>query len=71
VIPASADTIRFPHLVYIPILDSGAVSPIFITARAMDNSDDVQAIYDAVFQVYDLEGIEYKKAPFQWGQAED
>lgn len=30
IIPASADTIRFPHLNYIPILDNGAVSPILL-----------------------------------------
>jgi DNA-binding transcriptional LysR family regulator len=60
IIPASADTIRFPHLLYIPILDSGAVTPIFITARAMDNSADLQSLFDSIYQVYDLEGIAYE-----------
>ena len=59
VIPTSADTLRFPHLHYVPILDQDAVSPIFLTARAMDNNEDVQSLYDAVYQVYDLEGIPY------------
>lgn len=68
IIPASADTIRFPHLLYIPILDSGAVTPIFITARAMDNSADLQSLFDSIYQVYDLEGIAYERSVFEWAQ---
>ncbi|MCH7335912.1 LysR family transcriptional regulator [Acinetobacter sp. NIPH 2699] len=64
IIPASADTIRFPHLVYIPILDSDAVSPIFITARAMDKSGDLQSLFDCIYHVYDLEGIPYQRTVF-------
>ena len=47
----SADTIRFPHLNYIPILDNGAVSPIFITARAMDRSEDLQLLFDCIYHL--------------------
>ncbi|MDV8153494.1 LysR substrate-binding domain-containing protein [Acinetobacter pittii] len=68
IIPASADTIRFPHLNYIPILDNGAVSPIFITARAMDRSEDLQSLFDCIYQVYDLEGIPYQRTVFTLDQ---
>lgn len=55
IIPASADTIRFPHLHYIPILDQTAVSPIFITTRAMDYNEDIRSLFDCVHQVYNEE----------------
>ncbi len=65
VIPRSADTIRFPHLHYIPILDPTAVSPIFLTIRNLDESEEIRTLFDCIYQVYDLEGIPYQRKIFK------
>ncbi|MGV8004845.1 LysR substrate-binding domain-containing protein [Photorhabdus temperata subsp. temperata] len=52
IIPESANTIQFPLLNYIPILDHDAVSPIFVATRAMDTSEDIQILFDCLNQVY-------------------
>jgi len=62
VVPESAQTIKFPHLHYIPILDDSAVSPIFLALRSMDESDDIRSLFDCIYQVYDLEAISYDRA---------
>ena len=62
IVPESAQTIKFPHLHYIPILDDSAVSPIFLALRSMDESDDIRSLFDCIYQVYDLEAISYDRA---------
>ncbi|WP_273779071.1 MULTISPECIES: LysR family transcriptional regulator [unclassified Acinetobacter] len=61
VVPESANTIRFPHLNYIPLLDDAAVSPIFLAIRNMDESEDIRSLFDCIYQVYDLEAIKYDR----------
>ncbi|MGM7370969.1 LysR family transcriptional regulator, partial [Acinetobacter baumannii] len=41
---------------------------IFITARAMDRSEDLQSLFDCIYQVYDLEGIPYQRTVFTLDQ---
>lgn len=62
IVPDSAKTIQLPHLHYIPLLDDGAVSPIFLAIRALDESDDIRSLFDCIYQVYDLEAIAYDRA---------
>ena len=57
VVPQSVSNIQLPHLNYIPILDEGAVSPIFMTVRNMDANEELVALLDCVYQVYAIEGI--------------
>lgn len=61
-VPASAGTIQFSHLNYIPILDDAAVSPIFLAIRSMDESEHIRSLFDSIYQVYDLEAIKYDRA---------
>ncbi|MBR5557089.1 MAG: LysR family transcriptional regulator, partial [Acinetobacter sp.] len=61
IVPESARTIQLPHLHYIPLLDDGAVSPIFLAIRSMDESEDIRALFDCIYQVYDLEAIVYDR----------
>jgi LysR family transcriptional regulator, benzoate and cis,cis-muconate-responsive activator of ben and cat genes len=61
-VPASARTIQFSHLNYIPILDDAAVSPIFLAIRSMDESEHIRSLFDSIYQVYDLEAIKYDRA---------
>ncbi len=61
IVPESARSIQLPHLNYIALLDECAVSPIFMTIRNMDQSDDIRSLFDCVYQVYDLEAIKYDR----------
>ncbi|SPL70098.1 LysR family transcriptional regulator [Acinetobacter stercoris] len=64
VVPDSAHTIQFPHLNYVPLLDEDAVSPIFLATRNMEESEDIKALFDCIYQIYDLEAIKYDRSVF-------
>ena len=64
IVPESAKSIQLAHLNYIPILDETAVSPVFMTIRNMDQSEDILSLIDCIYQVYDLEAIKYDRNPF-------
>ncbi len=64
VVPESARTIQFPHLKYIPLLDEDAFSPIFLATRNLDESEDIHALFDCIYQIYDLEAIKYDRSGF-------
>lgn len=61
IVPESAKSIQLSHLRYIPILDETAVSPIFMTIRNLDESEDLLSLIDCIYQVYDLEAIKYDR----------
>lgn len=61
IVPESAKSIQLPHLTYLPILDETAVSPIFMTIRNLDESEDIFSLIDCIYQVYDLEAIKYDR----------
>lgn len=61
IVPESAQMMHFRHLSYLPLLEDAAVSPIFLTMRDMDESEDIRALLDCVYQVYDLEAIRYDR----------
>ncbi len=62
IVPESAQSIQFAHLNYIPLLDEAAISPIFLAVRSMDESSDIRSLFDSIYQVYDLEAIQYDRA---------
>lgn len=64
IVPESAHSIQLTHLNYIPILDESAVSPVFLTMRNMDESEDIMSLFDCIYQVYDLEAIKYDRNSF-------
>ena len=64
IVPESAKTLQLTHLHYIPILDESAVSPIFMAVRCMDENEDIRALFDCIYQVYDLEAIYYDRSAF-------
>ena len=61
IVPESTQTIQLAHLNYIPILDETAISPIFMTIRNMDESEDIRSLIDCIYQVYDLEAFKYDR----------
>ena len=64
VVPESANSIQLAHVHYIPIIDHDAVSPVFMAIRNLDAADDLRALFDCIYQVYDLEAIEYDRSVF-------
>jgi LysR family transcriptional regulator, benzoate and cis,cis-muconate-responsive activator of ben and cat genes len=64
IVPESAKTLQLTHLHYIPILDENAISPIFMATRCMDESEDIKALFDCIYQVYDLEAMHYDRSAF-------
>lgn len=62
--PESAQSIHLAHLNFIPILDDKAISPVFMTIRNMDESEDIRYLFDCIYQVYDLESIDYDREVF-------
>lgn len=64
VVPESARSIQLSHLNFIPILDTDAISPVFMTIRNMDESEDIRSLFDCIHQVYDLEAIKVDRSVF-------
>lgn len=61
IVPAGASSIQLKYVRYVPLLDADAVSPIFIAMRSMDLSGDIHALFDCIYQVFDLEGFDYDR----------
>lgn len=61
IIPESACEIGMKNLVYIPILDLEAYSPISLSIRNMDQSNYVPKILDCIKTVFENENIALKK----------
>ena len=57
IIPESASDIGMKNLVYIPILDMEAYSPISLAVRNMDQSPYLSKVLECVKQVFEEEGI--------------
>ncbi|WP_151807352.1 cis,cis-muconate-binding transcription regulator CatM [Acinetobacter bereziniae] len=57
IIPESASDIGMKNLVYIPILDMEAYSPISLAVRNMDQSPYLSKVLECVKQVFEDEGI--------------
>ena len=62
IVPESAKSIQLAHVKYIPIIDHDATSPVFMAIRHLDTADDLRALFDCIYQVYDLEAIQYERA---------
>lgn len=57
IIPESASDIGMKNLVYIPILDVEAYSPISLSVRNMDQSNYIPSILDCIKQVFEEENM--------------
>lgn len=61
IVPKSAENIHLTNLKFIPILDENALSHVVMAVRDIECTDDIQAFFDCIYQVYDLEGIAYQR----------
>ncbi|RKG33674.1 cis,cis-muconate-binding transcription regulator CatM [Acinetobacter rongchengensis] len=60
IIPESASDIGMKNLVYIPILDVEAYSPISLSVRNMDQSNYIPSILDCIKNVFEEENMVFK-----------
>ncbi|WP_353165440.1 cis,cis-muconate-binding transcription regulator CatM [Acinetobacter sp.] len=65
IIPESASDIGMKNLVYIPILDMEAYSPISLAVRNMDQSPYLSKVLECVKQVFEEEGIAFQFEGYQ------
>ena len=59
-IPESASDIGMKNLMYIPILDLEAYSPISLSVRNMDHSNYIPKILDCIREVFVEENIDLR-----------
>ena len=64
IVPESVKMMQFRHVNYLPLADSAAVSPIYLIVRNDDEGQYTRPLFDCVYQVYDLEAIEYDRRVF-------
>ncbi len=64
IVPASAKNIYLTNLKFIPILDQNAMSHVVMAIRKEQCTEDLKAFFDCVYQVYDLEGIQYNRMQY-------
>lgn len=61
IIPQSARAIQISNIKFIPLLDTKAVSSIFLAIRHMDENSNIRSLLDCVYQVYNQESIVYDR----------
>lgn len=64
IVPESVKIMQFRHVNYLPLVDAAAVSPIYLIVRNEDEGQYIRLLMDCVYQVYDLEAIEYDRRVF-------
>lgn len=64
VVPSSARHLQLQQLSFIPILDEGAVSPVIYAMRKSENNQDINALFECVYQAYEEAGIAYQRQSF-------
>ena len=64
IVPESVKMMQFRHVNYLALADSAALSPIYLMVRNDDEGQYTRPLFDCVYQVYDLEAIEYDRRVF-------
>ena len=57
VVPASVERLRRDNVVYRPINDQAAVSPIIMSTRKGDHSPEIALILRTIQDIYKAEGV--------------
>ena len=61
-VPASAQRLRRDEVVYRPLLESNATSPIIMSTRLNDQSEDIALLRELIDEVYRLQAVEKLEA---------
>lgn len=59
VVPESVQGMRRDDVVYRPLTDRQAVSPVMFSVRKLDQSEELQDMLAAIYAIYDASGISY------------
>ena len=61
IVPASVQGMHHRNVVYRPIVDKHAVSPIFFSVRHMDRSPELEQMLAVIYEIYDDYGLPHVK----------
>ena len=61
IVPKSLQGMKRDDVVYLELNEKHAVSPIIMSVRAMDKSQEIQNMLDLIYEIYDEEGIPHTK----------
>jgi DNA-binding transcriptional LysR family regulator len=59
IVPDSVQGMRRDDVVFRPLTDRHAVSPVMFSARKQDRSEELQKMLAVIYEVYDAAGISY------------
>jgi DNA-binding transcriptional LysR family regulator len=61
IVPRSLQGMKRDDIVYLELNEKHAYSPIIMNMRAMDRSEEIKAMLDLIYGIYDEEGISYTR----------
>lgn len=61
IIPFSLQGMKRDDVVYLELNEKYACSPIIMSTRAMDKLEEIKAMLDLIYCIYDKEGIYYTR----------
>ena len=61
IVPRSLQGMKRDDIVYLELNEKHAYSPIIMSMRAMDRSEEIKAMLDLIYGIYDEEGISYTR----------
>jgi DNA-binding transcriptional LysR family regulator len=61
IVPDSVQGMKRKDVVYRPISDRHAVSPVMFSVRKMDHTEELRNMLDVIYEIYDTAGITYER----------
>ena len=61
IVPLSLQGMKRDDVVYLELNEKHAYSPIIMSTRAMDKSEDIKEMLDLIYCIYDEEGVPYTR----------
>jgi DNA-binding transcriptional LysR family regulator len=61
IVPDSVQGMQRKDVVYRPIADRHAVSPVMFSVRKMDHTEELRNMLDVIYEIYDAAGITYER----------
>jgi DNA-binding transcriptional LysR family regulator len=61
IVPDSVQGMQRKDVVYRPITDRHAVSPVMFSVRKMDHTEELRNMLDVIYEIYDAAGITYER----------
>jgi DNA-binding transcriptional LysR family regulator len=61
IVPDSVQGMKRKDVVYRPISDRHAVSPVMFSVRKMDHTEELRNMLDVIYEIYDAAGITYER----------